>query len=272
MQAVKGKEPILPLFYIIFISQQEGMNWLQARYLKKYNLDISMISSSRELSDLQARFLASKEDMFYPIILKNQEEMIMHVTPCVFLKNEKGIFFLHLDSMGRAGSVLSYKQIKDVLDPSVVMIVNQEQRQRDGFSCRVDSFVMLKKLKQSFDVNHSLNETDVFQNINASSEHAGIYEGVIRGAFMMSAQIIVSDARKEERVFGTSCTLQEMQNHFSARYFRTLTQMTHEQTALLSSSVYLQCKALKFVEECHKQIESEENRYKGMEFRTDADF
>jgi hypothetical protein len=261
-----------PFLHHFYVPTNDGMSWIKDRYEKKYGLSISLVHSKSELLEKIAYVQAKEEPHFEPFILSSMDHAVLHVTPCIVIKNQHGSFFLHLDSMGGDSSVISQKDLRALLPEDVIIIFNAEPRQKDGFSCRLDAFTIIKEIHKFFIANRAATPLDIFCKLEKVESLENSFTALLKGAYLKTAQKMIDDERKKELVVGARYTLEELQSGFTTRYIRSLELAVDLQHEIASSCVYLQCKALKYVKMAYKEIEDFDNRYKNCLFSLTEDF
>jgi hypothetical protein len=236
--------PFLHNFYIL---TNEGLKWLQDKYSTKHACHIELVGSLPEFKALEQTFINTKGPSLIPIIFYDPSFTDCHVSACAFLKNDHGMHFFYLDSIARETSIFKHAAVKDLLDPRMEYYVNVEKRQVDGFNCRIEAFILLKSISRFFEKNHQLKPTDLFSRIDPSERLDNENKVFLKGAFLKTAQVIISDHRKKELVASKDISLESLQDLFGIKYLLHHESISASSVELSGSCVYLQCKALKYV-------------------------
>lgn len=236
--------PFLHNFYIL---TNEGLSWLQHKYNTKHHLNIELVGSLAELKALEQNFLGIKGPAMLPFIFYDPSFTDCHVSAAIFLKNDHGKHFFYLDSIAREAHVFKHAAVKDLLDPTIEYYVGVEKRQVDGFNCRVEAFILLKSIARFFETKPQMRPEDLFSRIDPSERLDNENRVFLKGAFLKTAQVLISDARKKETVTAKDITLEMLQDLFGIQYLIHHESMSASTVELSGSSVYLQCKALKYV-------------------------
>lgn len=243
-----------PFMHDFFLVTHDGLGLLQSRFMKKYGMDAQLIGQAKEFEALCAWFFSQAGSSFLPIIFYDHKQVNSHVTPCALIKNSKGVFFFHLDAVGGIAPGFCHDMLKSILPPMVEYFINVEKRQLDGFNCRTEAFLTLKTLFQFFKQKPELTPDDVFARIDPSCRMENDYRVYLKGAFLATSQYLIKDPRSQELVFGKTYSLQNLQMLFAQTYFLSLAVSDKPSLESTSSSVYLQCKTLKYILEYEKEM------------------
>lgn len=263
----------LPCLHKFFMPTYNGMKWLKNRFFYKNRLDVELITSAKGFLELLERAKALSVHHATCFILHDPADFNMHVTPFFMVKNSNGLCLYNLDSINRESETLTHEFFQDSLNGSGRYFVSKDARQVDGFSCRVEAFLMLKSLYSYFLNNSEVAPHDILCEMNTSSKNPQVTLGLVRGAFMKTSQRIIEDKRADECVWGTKVSLGDMQKLFYAGCLKHIEEMgAIVKSEFYQGSVYLQCKTLKYVSELKQELDEAEKKYAGFEFRTDADF
>lgn len=236
--------PFLHHFYIL---TNEGLMWLQNKYLTKHHVNIELVGSLSELKAIQEGFLHASGPTFIPIIFYDPSFSDCHVSACAFLKNSSGKHFFYLDSVGRETYVFRHTMMKDLLDPTVEYYINVERRQIDGFNCRTEAFILLKSLFKFFEKKPEMTPHDLFARIDPSVRLDSENHVYLRGCFLKTAQFFITDARKNDQVISKDISLAMLQDLFGIQYMAHHESVKAGSVEMTGSCVYLQCKTLKYV-------------------------
>lgn len=260
-----------PFLHQFYTPTVEGMDWLKTRFLKKCHLDITFVHDASNFESLQDAFVKQASPCYIPFIIFDKSNFLLHATPCFFLKNSHGMFLYQLDSVGGEALNLPHKIIQTIVNRDITWCINNESRQKDGFSCRVEGFLILKQFHKAFLLNPDLALSDIFDSYEDSATYRA-KEGNLKGSFLKTSQAVIEDRRANSYLIGREFTLHDFQSKFSASYGRNIESIAATISDTQKSSIYLQCKMLKFVFEYQKELEEKENRYKQIIFKTDEEF
>jgi hypothetical protein len=261
--------PFLHHFYTPTI---EGMCWLQKRFEAKIGLKIDFVHSGHEFLELQTAFIDSSKESIALFILMDKSGSLLHVTPCVFFKNTKGMFLLHLDSIGGEAPHLNQEVLKSLLDPRISAFFNKEPRQKDAFSCRTESFILLKQIALFLKECKEATLADIGLSLEPCNKDSPHFFGKLQGHFLKTAQALITDERQTSTLFHKKTTLAKLQESFSIKYIRFTDDVASTKMEEAVSSVYLQCKVLKYILAYQKELEDKEKKREDEKLVFDAEF
>jgi len=235
-----------------------GMDWIIDKLKKKTGFD-PIIIEMPEVLDIFFKSI-KEEACFFPFIFRCRGEFDSHVTPAFYLKNEKGAYFVSLDSVAMEPVNMTHSDILAKLPAHVTYIHNTEKRQVDGFSCRVESIFLLKQLHDAAISDPEIDIAAIFLKLEPSDLSKKAFKGMLKGSFLKTSQFIIRDERKDEMIFGKKITLEAFQRAYRRSIIRFIGPpgACAESADPVTFSVYLQCKAIGYYERLDLDRKKEE--------------